>query len=56
MRANATLLFTEAFPVHDPDQNNKNIDEDIQKQLDTTMVNLLNHSKSFCGSFKELKR
>lgn len=38
MRANATLLFTEAFPVHDPDQNNKNIDEAIQKQLDTVMV------------------
>lgn len=39
MRANATLLFTEAFPVHDPDQNNKSTDEAIQKQLDTVMVN-----------------
>lgn len=38
MRANATLLFTEAFPVHDPDQSNKSIDEAIQKQLDTVMV------------------
>lgn len=38
MRANATLLFTDAFPVHNPDQNNKNIDEAIQKQLDTAMV------------------
>ncbi|XP_034717878.1 condensin-2 complex subunit G2 isoform X2 [Etheostoma cragini] len=37
VRANATLLFTEAFPVHDPEQNNKNIDEVIQKQLDTVM-------------------
>ncbi|XP_051267133.1 condensin-2 complex subunit G2 isoform X2 [Dicentrarchus labrax] len=37
VRANATLLFTEAFPVHDPDQNNQNIDETIQKQLDTAM-------------------
>lgn len=37
MRANATLLFTEAFPVHDPDQN-KSTDEAIQKQLDTVMV------------------
>ncbi|XP_034416407.1 condensin-2 complex subunit G2 isoform X2 [Cyclopterus lumpus] len=37
VRANATLLFTEAFPVHDPEQNNKNIDEAIQKQLDTAM-------------------
>lgn len=38
MRANATLLFTEAFPVHDPDQSNEKIDESIQKQLDTAMV------------------
>ncbi|XP_070709148.1 condensin-2 complex subunit G2 [Pempheris klunzingeri] len=37
VRANATLLFTEAFPVHDPDQSNKNTDETIQKQLDTVM-------------------
>ncbi|XP_067341992.1 condensin-2 complex subunit G2 [Channa argus] len=37
VRANATLLFTEAFPIHDPDQNNKNVDEDIQKQLDIAM-------------------
>ncbi|XP_044033213.1 condensin-2 complex subunit G2 isoform X2 [Siniperca chuatsi] len=37
VRANATLLFTDAFPVHDPDHNNKNIDETIQKQLDTAM-------------------
>ncbi|XP_045929884.1 condensin-2 complex subunit G2 isoform X1 [Micropterus dolomieu] len=37
VRANATLLFTEAFPVHDPDHNTKNIDETIQKQLDTVM-------------------
>ncbi|KAM9712590.1 condensin-2 complex subunit G2 [Menidia menidia] len=38
VRANATLLFTEAFPVHDPDQNHENIDINIQKQLDTVMV------------------
>lgn len=38
MRANATLLFTEAFPIHDPDQSNQNIDETIQKQLDAAMV------------------
>uniref|UniRef100_A0A8C3ATL9 Non-SMC condensin II complex, subunit G2 n=1 Tax=Cyclopterus lumpus TaxID=8103 RepID=A0A8C3ATL9_CYCLU len=38
VRANATLLFTEAFPVHDPEQNNKNIDEAIQKQLDTSLL------------------
>ncbi|XP_030612385.1 condensin-2 complex subunit G2 isoform X3 [Archocentrus centrarchus] len=41
VRANATLLFTEAFPVHDPDQSNEKIDENIQKQLDTAM-SLLN--------------
>ncbi|XP_029313120.1 LOW QUALITY PROTEIN: condensin-2 complex subunit G2 [Cottoperca gobio] len=38
VRANATLLFTEAFPVHDVEHNNKNIDEAIQKQLDTAMT------------------
>lgn len=38
VRANAALLFTEAFPVHDPDQSTENIDENIQKQLDTAMV------------------
>ncbi|KAM6900149.1 condensin-2 complex subunit G2 [Xenentodon cancila] len=37
VRANATLIFTEAFPVHDPDQSNENIDMNIQKQLDTAM-------------------
>ncbi|XP_039983579.1 condensin-2 complex subunit G2 isoform X2 [Xiphias gladius] len=37
VRANATLLFGEAFPVLDPDENNENIDETIQKQLDTAM-------------------
>ncbi|KAM8823717.1 condensin-2 complex subunit G2 [Spinachia spinachia] len=37
VRANATLLFTEAFPVHDPEQKTQNIDEAIQKQLDTAM-------------------
>lgn len=38
VRANATLLLLEAFPIHDPDQNNKHIDEIIQKQLDIAMV------------------
>ncbi|KAG7224983.1 hypothetical protein INR49_014900 [Caranx melampygus] len=37
VRANATLLFTEAFPLHDPDQS-ENIDENVQKQLDTAMA------------------
>ncbi|KAK5849561.1 hypothetical protein PBY51_013887 [Eleginops maclovinus] len=38
VRANATLLFTEAFPVHDLENGNKNTDEAIQKQLDTAMA------------------
>ncbi|XP_076017161.1 condensin-2 complex subunit G2 [Genypterus blacodes] len=37
IRANATLLFTEAFPVHDPDLSCENVDQSIQKQLDTVM-------------------
>ncbi|KAM9839257.1 condensin-2 complex subunit G2 [Aulostomus maculatus] len=37
VRANATLLLTEAFPIHDPEQNTQNIDATIQKQLDTVM-------------------
>ncbi|KAJ8010221.1 hypothetical protein DPEC_G00072750 [Dallia pectoralis] len=35
VRANATLLFTEAFPVHDPSQSSEKMDETIQKQLNT---------------------
>ncbi|XP_041737015.1 condensin-2 complex subunit G2 [Coregonus clupeaformis] len=35
VRANATLLFTEAFPIHDPSQSSEKMDETIQKQLDT---------------------
>ncbi|KAK1885513.1 Condensin-2 complex subunit G2 [Dissostichus eleginoides] len=38
VRANATLLFTEAFPVLDMENSNKSKDEAIQKQLDTVMV------------------
>ncbi|XP_062850580.1 condensin-2 complex subunit G2 [Trichomycterus rosablanca] len=34
VRANATLLFTEAFPVHDPDMTTEKMDELVQKQLD----------------------
>ncbi|KAM4718590.1 LOW QUALITY PROTEIN: condensin-2 complex subunit G2 [Anableps anableps] len=37
VRANATLLFTEAFPVYDPDLSNEIVDMNIQKQLDTAM-------------------
>uniref|UniRef100_A0A7N8YPT9 Non-SMC condensin II complex, subunit G2 n=1 Tax=Mastacembelus armatus TaxID=205130 RepID=A0A7N8YPT9_9TELE len=38
VRANATWLFTEAFPIHDPNQNVQSIEEDIQKQLDTSLL------------------
>ncbi|XP_053268370.1 condensin-2 complex subunit G2 isoform X1 [Pleuronectes platessa] len=38
VRANATLLFTEAFPVHNPDKTNEHIDDTIQRQLDTIMA------------------
>ncbi|XP_037400986.1 condensin-2 complex subunit G2 [Pygocentrus nattereri] len=34
VRANATLLFTEAFPVHDPGLSSEKVDELVQKQLD----------------------
>ncbi|KAJ0022850.1 hypothetical protein NQD34_014984 [Periophthalmus magnuspinnatus] len=36
VRANATLIFTEAFPIHDPDDV-KNLDTAVQKQLDAAM-------------------
>ncbi|KAI4879434.1 hypothetical protein NFI96_004438 [Prochilodus magdalenae] len=35
VRANATLLFTEAFPVHDPGLSSEKVDELVQRQLDT---------------------
>ncbi|XP_034428998.1 condensin-2 complex subunit G2 isoform X1 [Hippoglossus hippoglossus] len=38
VRANATLLFTEAFPVHNPDRTHEHIDDTIQRQLDTIMA------------------
>lgn len=41
MRANAALVFTEAFPVHDPEQHSKSTDEAIQNQLDTVVVRTL---------------
>ncbi|XP_056604998.1 condensin-2 complex subunit G2 isoform X1 [Triplophysa dalaica] len=34
VRANATLLFTEAFPIHDPSMNSEMVDQAVQKQLD----------------------
>uniref|UniRef100_A0A3Q3FX96 Non-SMC condensin II complex, subunit G2 n=1 Tax=Labrus bergylta TaxID=56723 RepID=A0A3Q3FX96_9LABR len=37
VRANAALLFAEAFPLHNPEQNCSNMDETIQKQLDTLL-------------------
>lgn len=38
VRANATLLFTDAFPVHNPDKSNKDMEANIQMQLDTAMA------------------
>uniref|UniRef100_A0A3P8N6D9 Non-SMC condensin II complex, subunit G2 n=1 Tax=Astatotilapia calliptera TaxID=8154 RepID=A0A3P8N6D9_ASTCA len=38
VRANSTLLFTEAFPFYDPSESNEKIDENIQKQLDTNLL------------------
>ncbi|KAJ4920329.1 hypothetical protein JOQ06_027979 [Pogonophryne albipinna] len=40
VRANATLLFTEAFPVLDMENGNKSTDEATQKQLDTVMFSV----------------
>ncbi|KAJ3611370.1 hypothetical protein NHX12_021386 [Muraenolepis orangiensis] len=37
VRANATLLFTEAFALHNPATRDQNINHAIQKQLDTLM-------------------
>ncbi|XP_048040750.1 condensin-2 complex subunit G2 isoform X1 [Megalobrama amblycephala] len=34
VRANATLLFTEAFPIHDPSMSSEMVDQAVQKQLD----------------------
>uniref|UniRef100_A0A8C9U1N5 Non-SMC condensin II complex, subunit G2 n=1 Tax=Scleropages formosus TaxID=113540 RepID=A0A8C9U1N5_SCLFO len=34
VRANAALLFTEAFPIQDPSLSSEKMDEAIQKQLD----------------------
>ncbi|XP_016094535.1 LOW QUALITY PROTEIN: condensin-2 complex subunit G2-like [Sinocyclocheilus grahami] len=32
VRANATLLFTEAFPIHDPSMSSEMVDQAVQKQ------------------------
>lgn len=37
VRANATLVFTEAFPIHNP-KDVKNLDSAVQKQLDSAMT------------------
>nr|XP_055062977.1 condensin-2 complex subunit G2 [Misgurnus anguillicaudatus] len=34
VRANATLLFMEAFPIHDPNMDSEMVDQAVQKQLD----------------------
>lgn len=46
VRANATLLFTEAFPVHDPSMSSDRVDELVQKQLDTLFALLEDVSPS----------
>ncbi|KAK3545864.1 hypothetical protein QTP70_016299, partial [Hemibagrus guttatus] len=46
VRANATLLFTEAFPIHDPDMSSERVDELVQKQLDTLFALLEDVSPS----------
>lgn len=38
VRANSALLFTEAFPIHDPSHSSQAVEAAIQKQLDTAMV------------------
>lgn len=38
VRANATLLFTEAFPIHDPSMSSEMVDQAVQKQLDLLFV------------------
>lgn len=38
VRANATVLFTDAFPIHNPEDNTATIEENIQKQLDSAMT------------------
>ncbi|KAL1006796.1 hypothetical protein UPYG_G00077220 [Umbra pygmaea] len=38
VRANATLLFTEAFPIHDPSQSSEKMDQTIQKQFNALML------------------
>lgn len=47
VRANATLLFTEAFPVHDPSMSSDRVDELVQKQLDTLFVSPAVHFLSW---------
>ncbi|KAG7330611.1 hypothetical protein KOW79_006833 [Hemibagrus wyckioides] len=46
VRANATLLFTEAFPIHDPNMGSERVDELVQKQLDTLFALLEDMSPS----------
>ncbi|XP_060771598.1 condensin-2 complex subunit G2 [Neoarius graeffei] len=46
VRANATLLFTEAFPLHDPSMGSDRVDELVQKQLDTLFALLEDVSPS----------
>uniref|UniRef100_A0A3Q2XYN6 Non-SMC condensin II complex, subunit G2 n=1 Tax=Hippocampus comes TaxID=109280 RepID=A0A3Q2XYN6_HIPCM len=50
VRTNATVLFTDAFPIVDPD---KEIEVDLQKQLDTLMVLLFDkHDVVRCNAIQ----
>lgn len=40
VRANAAALLFSAFPLHDPDAANEEIDILMQRQFDTFMVSL----------------
>lgn len=51
VRANATLLLADAFPIHDPAQGSENIDVKIQKQLDTVMVRIFTSLNSLILSY-----
>ncbi|XP_063063162.1 condensin-2 complex subunit G2 [Engraulis encrasicolus] len=49
VRANATLLFAEAFPLNDPDMDVAAADEALQRQLDT-LVSLLDDQQPMVRS------
>uniref|UniRef100_A0A673LZK7 Condensin-2 complex subunit G2-like n=1 Tax=Sinocyclocheilus rhinocerous TaxID=307959 RepID=A0A673LZK7_9TELE len=48
VRANATLLFTEAFPIHDPSMSSEMVDQAVQKQLDLLIMGNVVFHQEFC--------